>query len=106
MRLSALLCGDVKSTCVCVCVFENNACVRKKKVSCSSSACSTPFQSPVTVEVDTLVSMCSELIFHLIIGEGRGGEGSEGAREGPERSRQSDRRHYVIPRHRTSSGSF
>ena len=41
-------------------------------------------------------------------GEGRRGEGrgGEGGSEGPERSRQSDRRHYVISRHRTSSGSF
>ena len=48
-------------------------------------------------------------------GEGgrRGGEGEEGGREGergwreegPER-RQSDRQHYVISRHQTSSGSF
>ena len=44
--------------------------------------------------------------------EGRGGregweakEGGEG-REGPERSRQSGHQHYVISRHRTSSGSF
>ena len=41
---------------------------------------------------------------------GEGGEGGrggrkgarQGGREGPERSRQSDRRHYVISRHRTS----
>ena len=38
-------------------------------------------------------------------GEG-GWEGREGGSEGPERSRQSDRQHYVISRHRTSSGSF
>ena len=38
--------------------------------------------------------------------EGRGRGGREGGREGPERSRQSDRQHYVISRHRTSSGSF
>ena len=38
-------------------------------------------------------------------GEG-GMDGREGAREGPERRRQSDRQHYVISRHRTSSGSF
>ena len=37
-------------------------------------------------------------------GRGRGGEGRGG--EGRERSRQSDRQHYVISRHRTSSGSF
>ena len=45
------------------------------------------------------------------VAEGRGGEwrgGREGGRgrEGPERSRQSDRQHYVISHHRTSSGSF
>ena len=38
--------------------------------------------------------------------EAREGREEEGGREGPERSRQSDRRHYVISRHRTSSGSF
>ena len=37
-------------------------------------------------------------------GERRGG--SEGGREGPERSRKSDHQHYVISRHQTSSGSF
>ena len=36
-----------------------------------------------------------------------GREGRErGWSEGPERSRQSDCQHYVISRHRTSSGSF
>ena len=38
-------------------------------------------------------------------GEG-GKEGGREGREGPERSRQLDRQHYVISRHRTSSGSF
>ena len=37
---------------------------------------------------------------------GEGGEGERGGREEPEQSRQSDRQHYVISHHRTSSGSF